>query len=809
MNRTMAQLRRAVALAAAPLLAATLAVVAAAPGASAAPAPARHATTGHPGLNLARLPVAFARNDGQAPRTVRYLGQTQGVSIVFTATGVTLDLAHDPARHAAAGPQRPGQAQVTLAFRHQSRHVRITGARREPGTVNYFTGSNRTRWHTRIPSYARVVYHDLWPGVTATFTTRDGTLTYWFTIAPGASASEIRLAYTGARHLAITRTGALAIATPAGTLTDQAPASTERISGHTSRLASQYRLTGPTSFSYTLAPHPRHAAVTIDPGLAYSTFLGGNAGSACAAPGVNSTIHVDSIQADAAGDIYLFGATCSASFPTTPGAYRTHKSSKPSSLSFVTKFNPTGTHLIYSTFIGGTHGGVGRYYGPLGSSYGSVDSSGDAFVAGPTFSTDFPTTAGAYQTRANPVTSQGINNMSVAFELNPTGSRLVYSTYLSGFNVSAGALGPGGTLTVVGSASTDLLPVTFGGFQTHYQGGTSSGYVARLNAAGTGLVYATYLGAPISRQILQPNGGGGQACWQGDVPGIAVDAHGAAYIAGTCTTGFPTTPGAYQRTGVDDWLGDGDVLVVKLNPSGTGLGYVTYFDTPADVQSGTSVFAHNIQVDKAGDAYISTATTPGGVPATEGAYASTCPAGSTICGSVAEFNPTGGLVYSSYLPGDGGGDLAIDGSGDAYITATDSTRSSMPTTPGAYSTKPGKFPIPFWLGVLAKGGGSLLYGSYLGGAASPNGGCVLGICGPSGYLLIAPHAANGHVYLGGVTNARYFPVTSGAYQTSYPKALNSGFAAELTLPSLSAAARHGGYKPPAHRVTTAGLPVRE
>lgn len=776
MPAVIAHRRRIRALAAASLLAVGLSAGGApAVAANAATlSPAHHAAGGGPQADPPGLPLTFQPNDGQAAPDVRYLGQAQGVSVLFTETGVTLDLSRAPAHGDASGGVTAASAphtQVTLAFRHASPRPQITGTGREPGTVNYFVGNNPARWHTSIPAYARVVYHQLWPGIDATFTARDGTLRYWFSLAPGASASEIRLAYTGARHLTVARSGALAITTPAGILRDQAPASVQATAGHQTPIASSYRLTGGTSFGFTVGRRAPGAAVTIDPGLEYLTYLGGS-----------QTDASESIDTDAAGNLYVFGFTSSADFPTTPAAYQGQNPNPDTSYSFfVTKLNPTGTSLIYSTFVTGTGEDI--------DDHGVVDSSGDAYVAGDIAAGnlgDFPTTGGAYRRTPYPSTTQ-----SVVFKLNPSGSQLLYSTYLapdlgtSGLGHDIG-LAPGGSVIVAGDTSSDFAPTTPGAFQPSDPGGNDTGYVARLNATGSGLIYGTYLGAPVTSQLAAVGDGGVAPSCFAEGMNLAVDAHGAVYIAGACTAGFLTTSGAYQTAGTDAF----DGLLVKLDPAGRHLDYATYYGTPPTINVGGDLFGQIVRldavaVDSAGDAYVTGDVPAGDVPATAGAYASNCasPGTQVYCTGVAEFNPSGtALAYSTYFGGNGDElpTIAVDGSGDAYVTGV-SSAGDIPTTPDAYQPTPGNFAEPFWLAVFGPGGADLLYATYFGGAGSINAG---GTSGVTGDITMAPEVVNGAIYLGGYTSADSFPVTPGAYQTTYAGGFSDAWAAKLGLPAL-------------------------
>ena len=236
---------------------------------------------------------------------------------------------------------------------------------------------------------------------------------------------------------------------------------------------------------------------------------------------------------DSSGNVYVIGSTGSTDFPTTPGAFQTTIS--PNYDVFVTKLNPTGSALVYSTYLGGMNSEFG-----LGV---AVDSSGDAYVTGVTFSTDFPTTPGAFQT------THGCSGIDFCFDtqdafvtkLNPTGSALVYSTYLGGSGFDWGyAIGvdPSGDAYVTGNTvsfySPNDFPTTSGGFGA----GLDDAFVTKLNPAGSALVFSIYLGGSSNDRGL----------------GIAVDSSGNAYVTGYAgSTDFPTTPGAFQTTFSGVW----------------------------------------------------------------------------------------------------------------------------------------------------------------------------------------------------------------------------------------------------------------
>jgi uncharacterized repeat protein (TIGR01451 family) len=349
---------------------------------------------------------------------------------------------------------------------------------------------------------------------------------------------------------------------------------------------------------------------------------------------------------DVAGNAYITGQTQSTDFPTTTGAYQTNNEGNYDA--FVTKLNPTGTALVYSTYLGGTSYDYG--YGV------AVDGAGNAYITGYTYSTDFPTTPGAYQP------NYAGNYDAFVTKLNPTGTALVYSTYLGGTNTDYGygvAVDGAGNAYITGYTSSTNFPTTPGAYQTS-NAGNGDAFITKLNPTGNGLVYSTYLGGTSDDYGY----------------GVAVDGAGNAYITGrTSSTNFPTTPGAYRTS----YAGNGDVFVTKLNPTGNGLAYSTYL-------GGTQYdYGFGVAVDGAGNAYITGTTLSTNFPTTPGAYQTNYAGDGDVF--VTKLNPTGtALAYSTYFGGtsdDDGWGVAVDGAGNAYITGS-TYSTNFPTTTGAY-----------------------------------------------------------------------------------------------------------------------------
>ena len=710
-----------------------------------------------------KLPLSFEANKGQTDPHVKFLSRGNSYSLFLTDSGAVLALAKKQkpasgktvraksvkqmlAEESSGASRKSTSAVLRMKLLGAQSSPKVTGQEKLPGKVNYFIGSDPAKWRTDVATYAKVRYHQVYPGIDLVYYGNQGQLEYDFVVAPGGDPARVRLGFEGARKMRVDRQGDLLLETTSGPVRWQKPVVYQETEGVRTRIEGNYLLRSGHQASFEVGDYDPTKPLIIDPTLVYSTYLGGIRGN-------GSGIAVDSL-----GNAYVTGSTSSSSFPTTVGAFQTANAG--GNDAFVTKLNADGTGLDYSTYLGGSDNDQ--------ASKIAVDSLGNAYVTGNTSSTDFPTTAGALQT-AN-AGGSAFGGDAFVTKLNASGTGLLYSTYLGG---SGDELGSGiavdslGNAYVTGNTSSTDFPTTAGALQTANAGGSAFGgdaFVTKLNADGTGLEYSTYLGG-------SDNDFGRS---------IAVDSLGSAYVTGsTSSTNFPTTVGAFQTANA----GVGDAFVTKLNAAGTGIDYSTYLGGSKDD------FASSIAVDSLGNAYVTGQTRSSNFPTTVGAFQ---PVGFTFpinVPFVTKLNASGtGLLYSTYLGGGNGSTgsgIAVDSLGSAYVTG--STLAGFPRTVGAFVQPTSSPGIDAFVTKLNAAGTGLLYSAKFGGSTVTS--LVVGDAGNG----IAVDSL-GNAYVTGSTISTNFPTTVGAFQTANPGGL-SAFVAKFALRDNTPTGSNIGVQP--------------
>jgi Beta-propeller repeat len=611
----------------------------------------------------AQVPISFESNQGQTNRQVQFLARSNDFNLFLTAKGALL---------------------VPHSVQAKPVHLEWLGARpasavgKQPLVYksHYLIGPDPTHWQRDIPHYNRVRYSNLYPGIDLVWYSHKGSFEYDLQLAPGANLEQVRLEITGSQPLHISPQGDLLVSTPAGTLSQARPLVYQWIDGKRQRVEGRYVQRGPQQVGFSVGRHDFKRPLVIDPVVSYFTYLGGSGNE-----------DAQGVAVDREGAAYVTGHTTSLNFPTSTGANAGLTDI------YVTKFDPTGTQALYSTYLGGS-----------GDDFGvalAVDPKGNAYVRGSSASSDYPITSGAAQS-----TFGGGASDAVITKLNAQGDTLLYSTYLGGseaegfsFTKRSIAVDRFGNAYFSGDTASTNFPITSGAFRTSYGGGPRDGFVAKLNATGTAFLYATY---------LPGNDDDG-------ANSIAIDTRGNAYVAGfTSSSNFPTTAGAYQNA----FGGAVDAFALKLDPSGSNAVYATYLGgSGADGAGG-------LALDRMGNVALIGATGPGGTnfPITpevlQGSYG-----GGNQDIFVAKLNEAGSkLLFSTYLGGSGrdfGADIALDRRGCIYVVSGTSSP-NYPVSSDAFQPLFGGGTQDAALSVLDPTGRRLLYSTYFGGPNADN-----------------------------------------------------------------------------------------
>jgi hypothetical protein len=680
------------------------------------------------------LPLSFEANQGQTDGQVKFLSRGKGYNLFLTATEAVLALtsqerALEKGIEAKDSSTSKDTKQVVLEMSLVGANPspRITGLDALPGKANYFIGNDPRQWHTNVPMYGKVQYENVYPGVDLVFYGYRQQLEFDFVLAPGADPSAIILAFEGAEGLNVDAHGNLLISNPAGTVRLNTPVIYQQMEGLRKPIAGGYWLkSDKNQVAFQIASYDRGLPLVIDPVLSYSTYLGGS-----------SVDWAETVSVNSAGEAYVAGRTSSSNFPTTVGVLQ---SSLAGALDvFVTKLNATGTGLVYCTYLGGSNDDFILRNGL------ALDSGGNAYLTGVTNSTNFPVTAGVFQSGY-----AGGPHDGFVSKLDPSGATLVYSTYLGGTENDEAydiAIDGAGNAYVTGLAQANF-PTTVGAFNTTFPSLDGEIFVTKLNATGTGLLYSTAIpGAHPATDV-------GTA--------IAVDAAGHAYVTGATRTAIGT-PGAFQTV----FGGNVDGFVLKLNPAGSALVYATNLGGSGGAEP------NSLAIDATGNVYVCGGT-GGNFPTTSGALQTTFAGGVGVASDafVTKLNPTGtALVYSTYIGGNGEDStckLDLDQPTGVVHLVLGTRSTNLPVTPDALQpTLTGGFDV--FLAKLNATGSALLYGSYFGGSGNE---MTAGV----GIAL----DLFGNPYVVGNTLSTNLPITAGAIQTMSGGG-NDGFVAKFTF----------------------------
>ncbi len=701
------------------------------------------AATPHADL-IATMPLIFEPADSSLVPG-RYIAKGLGYHIDVGARNNTLTWSDSGSK-----------ISVRTKFLRTRRDAHLQPLDQLPSHTNYFLGRSPGRWRTNVPNFAQVRVDSLYTGIDLVYHGARGTLEYDFVLHPGADPQTIEFEVGGAETVRIDPSGDLVLHAFGDLVRWNAPQLYQDADGTRLRVKGGFELNG-RRVRFRVGEYDRSRPLVIDPALSYSSYVGGTGnelarGIAVDAQGnvylggsTNSTnlpvlgafqstfkgqadafvakfsssgdlIYMtylggsrqdigNSLAVDAGGNAYITGMTNSSDFPVTSGAYQMSyhgaggNACEQAGDAFVIKLNPSGSGLVYSTYVGGSRDDFGSAV--------AVDAAGNAYITGYTLSLNFPATQGAFQTsfqgsggQLNKPVCNGVNQAvpqpwfvtgdAFVTKLNPTGSQLIFSTYLGGALDDFGlaiALDSSDNVYVGGFTLSQNFPVTSGALDNSFGGNeiqnefftSGDGFVSKLNSAGSSLIYSTYLG-----------GSGDDA-----VTAIAVAADQTAWVTGfTSSLNFPIVEPAVQRTYggyytlpflVEDLVGD--AFASHVNQTGTALLYSTYLG------GGENDLGTSIAVDSTGLVYVAGFTDSSNFPFTANATQKTWggdggqgPYFQYGDGFVAVIDPLASkLVFSTFVGGsedDQLWGLALDGAGGLW--ATGSTLSTdLPVTSNA------------------------------------------------------------------------------------------------------------------------------
>jgi hypothetical protein len=646
--------------------------------------------------------LSFEENQGQARSDARFLVRGNQFTASLSNTAATLSL---------------GTQNLRLQFIGANDQAQPVGEELLKERSNYLIGNNPKEFRTNIPHYARARFNQLYSGIDVVYYGDAAHLKYDIVVAPNTDPGIIKIRYAGAEGLEIDRSGNLVLKLNGGKIIQPKPLLYQSVNNKRRYVAGQYVIENKDQLGFRVSNYDTSSPLVIDPVLIFSTYLGGSGSEEGAA-----------VTTDFEGNAYIVGATDSLNFPMTPGVFQS--ASGAGKDLFVTKLNPNGGGVVYSTYIGGSLDDYG--YGV------AIDNEGNIYVTGTTASANYPTTPGVVQS-----TKSGGTDAFVT-KLNASGTALLYSTFLGGTSNEEGfgiAFDSLSEVIVTGVTASSNYLVTSNAVQSALAGPTDA-FVTRLDPSRNTTIFSTYLG-----------GSGTDIGF-----GIAFDAStNSPIVTGlTDSMNFPVTPGAFRTVSA----GSSDAFVVKLNGFGTASNYATYLGG-SGIDAGLS-----IAVDANGNVYVNGLTDSPNFPTTPGSLQPANGGGESDA-FVTKLNATGaGLIYSTYLGGNGADSSASIalGFGSKAVLSGTTTSANFPVTNDAIQSLLGGNQDAF-VSRLNQDGTATFYSSFIGGGQNEE---AFGVAVDVG----------ANTYVTGASSSSNFPTTAGAFQSVGPVGTN-GFVVKV------------------------------
>jgi len=667
----------------------------------------------HPpaGRQVRKANIAFEENLGQFDPQVIFAGKGDGQTVYLTGDEATFVIPMPEKRHLMEDRRAEPTREKSVSREEYALKMKFMGASYRPqaffeeeldGVLSYFKGNDPSKWVTGIARYGRVTEKELYRGIDITwYENNDGRMEFDLIVGPKGDPDQIDLEFKGADRISVDEKGNLLIETAAGTMRQDKPIVYQVVNGLKQPVEGRYNVSN-YRVGFALGSYDRSKTLVIDPPvpLVYSTYMGGDgidrissikldsvnsvyvagytgstdfpqtygtnpAGTDAFVTKLNpngngvaysaflsgsATDSAEGLAVDGNGNAYVTGWTGSNDFPVSWIAY--DKTYNGLNDAFVTKINSTGTSLLYSTYLGGS----GDEFGfPI-----ALDSGNNAYVAGKTSSTNYPTSVTAFDHSLGGAVDAFITKLS------PTGNSMVYSSYLGGNSSDAAygvAIDASGNAYLTGSSGAGF-PVTAGAYST-VQDANGSCFVTKFNFNASGLIYSSVIGGSL----------------RDGTSAIALDSSNNAYITGyTLSSNYPTTFGAYD---ISLGRAASSAVVTKLNSSGSSLIYSTYLGGTAGNAGG-----YGIKVDSLQDIYVTGETDSSTFPVKADAFDTTYNGGRDTFLTKMHGSPFAQLAQSTFLGGSGvdvSGDIALTAIEDAYVAGY-TTSANFPITPGVLKT---------------------------------------------------------------------------------------------------------------------------
>jgi hypothetical protein len=677
------------------------------------------------------LPLRFEANRGQWGPSVQFAARGGGYDLLLTAQGPSL---------------RFGRSQaIDISLVNSNRQPVMEGLDPLKVRTNYMIGA-RANWHTDVPNYARVEYRQAYPGVDVIYYGIHDQLEYDFVLAPGADPGAIRMRFSGAGRLRVTRDGDLVMESPSGRMTQKAPLIYQDSSGGRRAIGGRYVLLGGNTVGLKVDGYDKRRKLVIDPILAYSTYLGGT-----------EQDQINAVHLAPNGHLYMVGQTATQDIQAINGAYDNDNFGLVDIFLAIVDTTQAGAdQLIYFSYLGGSSDDI-----PLAV---AVDANGVAYMTGTTTSTDFPMAGNSLQTLGPDVVTEAF--IAVIDPSQYGGVSLIYSTFLGGQTGanSGNAIGvdSSGNIYVAGTTASSDFPVTASGYAINLYGPSDAFLTEISENYSTAPLYSSYLGGEFDddgrAMVLLPNG---QVYVGISTDGLMFPLAGYSYN--------PNNSGGY------------DVAIALFDTTQTGVASLIY---STYIGGSANDMVRGMTLDNAGNLVVTGYTLSPNFPVTaDAAQPSYGGGGDAFLAVMNAFTPTSFLNYSTFLGGSDGevaNAVAVDSAGFIYLTGY-TLSPDFPVTQNA--------PQPSWgqgidifvtkLQPHVAGPSALQYSTFIGGATVNSG------------MAVAVDS-NFTAYVAGWTGGE-FPTASNAQQGGYGGGNSDGCFLVLTDPSTTPdlRGRHG------------------